>query len=105
MRRIYLDRATTTPARPELVQAMLPYFTEIFGNTSSMYSGRQEAKRAVEGARVKMTESIGARCDEFVSTGGGTEADNCALKGLIYDRKDNRNTGSAFSLPASFPGY
>ncbi|OGN96026.1 MAG: cysteine desulfurase NifS [Chloroflexi bacterium RBG_13_51_36] len=84
MRRIYLDHAATTPTHPEVVKAMVPYFTEAFGNPSSIYSCGQEAKGAVEEARTKVAELIGARSEEIVFTSGGTEADNLALKGVAY---------------------
>ena len=84
MRRIYLDHAATTPTHPEVVKAMLPYFTDTFGNPSSVYSCGQEAKAAVEEARIKTAELIGARSEEIVFTSGGTEADNFALKGVAY---------------------
>ena len=61
MERIYLDYAATTPAHPEVVKAMLPYFTDIFGNPSSIYACGQEAKGAVEEARSKVASLIGAR--------------------------------------------
>ena len=84
MRRIYLDHAATTPTRPEVVKAILPYFTEAFGNPSSIYSYGQEAKGAVEEGRAKLAEFIGARSEEIVFTAGGTEADNLAVKGVAY---------------------
>jgi cysteine desulfurase len=91
MRRIYLDHAATTPTRPEVVKAMLPYFTEAFGNPSSIHSYGQEAKGAVEEARAKVAEFIGARSEEIVFTSGGTEADNCALKGVAYASENKGN--------------
>jgi len=91
MRRIYLDHAATTPTRPEVVEAMLPFFTNAFGNPSSIYSYGQEVKGAVEEARTKVAELIGARSEEIIFTSGGTEADNYALKGGAYsnERKGN----------------
>ncbi len=82
MRRIYLDHAATTPTQPEVVKAMLPYFTDAFGNPSSIYSCGQEAKEAIEEARTMVAELIGARSEEIIFTSGGTEADNFALKGI-----------------------
>jgi len=82
MRRIYLDHAATTPTHPEVVKAMLPYFADSFGNPSSIYSYGQEARGAVEEARIKVAELIGARSEEIIFTSGGTEADNFALKGV-----------------------
>jgi cysteine desulfurase len=91
MRRIYLDHAATTPTHPEVVEAMLPYFTDVFGNPSSIYSCGQEARAAVEEARTKVAGLIGARSEEIIFTSGGTEADNYALKGVAYanERKGN----------------
>jgi len=84
MRRIYLDHAATTPARREVMEVMMPYFTDAFGNPSSIYSYGQEARGAVEEARASVAELIGARSEEIVFTSGGTEADNHALKGIAY---------------------
>ncbi len=84
MKRIYLDYAATTPTHPEVVKAMLPYFTDAFGNPSSIYSYGQEAKGAIEEARTKVAALIGARDEEIVFTSGGTEADNFALKGVAF---------------------
>ena len=67
MKRIYLDYAATTPTHPEVVQAMLPYFTEVFGNPSSIYSYGQEAKEAVEEARAKIAKFIGARDEDRIT--------------------------------------
>jgi len=91
MRRIYLDHAATTPTRPEVVKAMLPYFIDAFGNPSSIYSYGQEARGAVEEARTNVAELIGARSEEIIFTSGGTEADNYALKGVAHanERKGN----------------
>ncbi len=84
MKRIYLDHAATTPTRSEVMKAMLPYFTDAFGNPSSIYSYGQESRQAVEEARSSVAELIGARSEEIVFTSGGTEADNYALKGVAY---------------------
>jgi cysteine desulfurase len=91
MRRIYLDHAATTPTRPEAVKAMLPFFTDAFGNPSSIYSYGQEAKGAVEEARTKVAELIGTRSEEIIFTSGGTEADNFALKGVAYANEHKGN--------------
>jgi len=91
MRRIYLDHAATTPTHSEVVKAMLPYYTDGFGNPSSIYSYGQEAKGAVEEARTKVAELIGARSEEIVFTSGGTEADNFALKGVAYANEHKGN--------------
>jgi cysteine desulfurase len=91
MRRIYLDYAATTPTHPEVVKAMLPYFTEAFGNPSSVYTCGQEAKGAIEEARANVANFIGAKDEEIVFTSGGTEADNFALKGIAYANKSKGN--------------
>lgn len=91
MKRIYLDYAATTPTRPEVVEAMLPYFTEVFGNPSSIHFCGQEAKKAIEEARVKVAGLIGARDEEIVFTGSGTEADNFALQGVAYANESRGN--------------
>ena len=91
MARIYLDYAATTPTHPEVLKAMLPYFTEAFGNPSSIYSCGQEAKGAVEEARAKVAGLIGARDEEIVFTSGGTEADNFALKGVAFANEGKGN--------------
>ena len=91
MRRIYLDHAATTPTHPEVVKAMLPYFTDAFGNPSSIYSYGLEAKGAIEEARTKVAELIGARSEEIIFTSGGTEADNFALKGVAYASEHKGN--------------
>ncbi len=91
MRRIYLDYAATTPTHPEVVKAMLPYFTDVFGNPSTIYSYGQESKGAIEEARVKVADLIGARGEELVFTSGGTEADNFAIKGVAYANENKGN--------------
>jgi len=82
MKRIYLDYAATTPTHPDVIKAMLPYFNESFGNPSSIHSYGQEARDAVERARNKVASLIGAKSEEIIFTGSGTEADNLALQGV-----------------------
>ena len=91
MQRVYLDYTATTPTRPDVVKAMLPYFTDVFGNPSSIHSYGQEGKEAIEEARVKVAELIGAQDEEIVFTSGGTEADNFALKGVAYANEKKGN--------------
>jgi len=91
VKRIYLDYAATTPTHPEVMKAMLPYFSEAFGNPSSIYSYGQEAKGAIEEARTKITDLIGARDEEIVFTSSGTEADNFALKGVAFANESKGN--------------
>ena len=91
MKRIYLDYAATTPTHPEVLEAMQPYFTDAFGNPSSVYSYGQEAKAAIDAARTSIAGLIGARDEEVVFTGGGTEADNFAIKGVAYANRSRGN--------------
>jgi cysteine desulfurase len=91
VRRIYLDYAATTPTHPDVVKAMLPYFTEKFGNPSAIYACAQETKAAIEDARSKVAQLLGARDEEIVFTSGGTEANNFAIKGTAYANKRKGN--------------
>jgi len=91
MRKIYLDYAATTPTDPEVLKAMLPYFTDRFGNPSSIHSFGQEAKAAVEKARREIASFLGAKQDEIIFTSGGSESDNFAIKGVAYANKHKGN--------------
>ncbi len=91
MDRIYLDYAATTPTHPEVVKAMLPYFSDAFGNPSTLYSYGREARGAVEEARSKIARLINAQSEEIVFTSGGTEADNSAIKGAAYASEHKGN--------------
>lgn len=77
---IYLDNAATTKTAPEVVDAMLPYFSEYFGNPSSIYALGASSKKALNQARRTIAESLGAKAEEIYFTAGGSEADNWALK-------------------------
>ena len=87
-RLIYVDNAATTPTRPEVVRAMLPYFGEYFGNPSSIYEMAQQSRGAVDDARRVVARSLGCRASEVVFTSGGTESDNAALKGVAFALKN-----------------
>src|SRR5688572_305461 len=82
-RRIYLDNAATTPVDPTVLEAMLPYLTEKFGNASSIHYFGQETRAAVDKARQHVASLINARPSEIVFTSGGTEANNLAISGMI----------------------
>ncbi|MCA1638106.1 MAG: cysteine desulfurase, partial [Acidobacteria bacterium] len=82
-RRIYLDNSATTPVDREVLDAMIPFLTEKFGNASSIHFFGQEARAAVDKARHQVAEIINARPAEIVFTSGGTEANNLAIRGLI----------------------
>ena len=79
---IYLDHAATTPLRKEALEAMMPFFADLFGNPNSPYSFAQEARNAVDEAREKVAGVLGCRTREVVFTSGGTESDNAAIKGV-----------------------
>ena len=89
-RRVYMDHAATTPVDPEVVEAMTPYFTEIYGNASSLHSFGREAHNAMEEARSRVARLINASPEEIIFTAGGTESDNIAIKGAAYA---NRSKG------------
>lgn len=88
---IYLDNAATTKVRPEVVEAMLPYFTEYYGNPSSVYEFSAEPKRAIAHARETIANALGAQSNEIYFTNGGTESDNWALIATAeaYQNKGN----------------
>lgn len=88
MRRIYLDHAATTPVHPRVVEAMAAYWTETFGNPSSVYSYGREARKALDDARERVAAILGARPEEIIFTGGGSEADNLAVKGTAMKLKE-----------------
>ena len=88
---IYLDHSATTPVRPEVLEAMLPYFSLGFGNPSSIYTIGQEARKAVDDAREHAARILGARMSEIVFTSGGTESDNAALKGAAFALRHTGN--------------
>jgi cysteine desulfurase len=83
MRRVYFDNSATTPVLPEVFEAMRPYFSEHFGNASSIHHHGQETRAAVERARESAAALLGCRAAEVVFTGGGTEADNLAIFGIV----------------------
>ncbi len=91
MKQVYMDHSATTPVDPEVREAMLPYFTEKFGNPSSLYTLGREARRAIEDARQKVADLIGAKREEVIFTGSGTEADNLAIKGIAFKNRKKGN--------------
>src|SRR5438552_12221430 len=86
MKPIYLDYNATTPLDPAVVEAMLPYLKTHFGNPSSTHGYGKTTHDAVEKARGEVAALLGAQPDEIVFTGGGTEASNHALKGVVFAR-------------------
>ncbi len=99
---IYMDHSATTPVRPEVRDAMLPFLGEKFGNASSVHSAGREARQAVESARATVAAAVGAAPEEIVFTSGGTESDNFAIKGAARaaGRAGGRIVTSAIEHPA-----
>lgn len=100
MRRIYMDHSATTPVAPEVLEAMLPYFRERYGNASSLHEFGREARDAVEGAREKLASLIGASPEEIYFTSGGTESDNLALKGVALSGRGRHIITTSIEHPA-----
>jgi len=95
MKRVYFDHSATTPVREEVIEAMLPYFDEEFGNASSIHGFGQRAREAMETARDRIASCIGASPEEIVFTSGGTESNNLAIKGVAAARGRGRIITSA----------
>ncbi len=94
MNRIYLDHAATTAVDREVVQAMTPYFTERFGNASSLHTFGRDANQALARARAEVADALGAGTEEIIFTSGGTESDNLALRGVLRGRRGHIITSS-----------
>ncbi len=91
MRRIYMDNAATTRITQPVLEAMMPYLTDIYGNPSSVHSFGREARKALEAARAQVAAAIGAQPKEIFFTGCGTESDNWAVRGTAYALKNKGN--------------
>ena len=92
IRKVYMDNNATTRTRPEVVEAMLPYFGEIYGNASSIHQFGRAARTAVDSARQKVAALLGAASpEEIIFTSGGTEADNFAIKGVLAALRSKGN--------------
>ncbi len=100
---IYLDHAATTPLDPAVLEAMLPYFREAFGNPSSVHRFGQEAERAVEAARLTLAEVLGCQPEEVIFTGGGSESDNLALRGAALAARQARGANHLITSPVEHP--
>lgn len=100
--RVYLDNSASTKIAPEVLETMLPYFTEQFGNASSIHSFGQQAKGAMDEARRQVASLVGADFNEIIFLSGGTEADNLAIRGVAesYHSKGNHIITSEFEHPA-----
>lgn len=92
-RKIYLDYAATTPVDPGVLKAMFPYFTERFGNSVSLHGFGEEAKKALEKARLIMAKALNAKNkDEIIFTSSATESNNLAIKGIALPTKTKEST-------------
>jgi len=89
--KVYLDNGATTKTAPEVVEAMMLYFTEQYGNASSLHTFGREAKDALDTARATIAKKLNATPEEIIFTSGGTESDNLAIKGIAYAHKDKGN--------------
>ncbi|HBE06495.1 MAG TPA: cysteine desulfurase NifS, partial [Firmicutes bacterium] len=91
-KRIYMDHAATTPLHPEVLAAMMPYLTELYGNPSSIHSFGRETRQAIDTARDTIAENLGAvDASEIIFTGSGSESDNFAIKGTALALKEKGN--------------
>ena len=97
MQKVYLDNAATTKVRDEVVEAMLPYFTEYFGNPSSLHLFAREAGKGLDTARAQVAKALNAKPEEIIFTGGGSESDNMVLRGIpeAYKKKGKHVITSA----------
>lgn len=98
----YMDHSATSPVNPEVLEEMLPYFNQSFGNASTLYALGREARTAMENARKQVASLIGAQPEEIYFTSGGTESDNMAIKGVVSKLKNKGNhiITSAIEHPA-----
>ncbi len=87
-RTVYMDHAATTPVDPRVVEAMLPYFTEGYGNASSVYRLGQEARKAIDEARADVAQTLNCTPREIIFTGCGSESDNLAIRGIAFWNRD-----------------
>lgn len=90
-RRIYLDHAATTYVKPEVLNEMIPFFSDYFGNPSSIHQFGREVRKSTDHAREQVAKAIGALPEEIYFTGGGSEADNWAIKGVAYAKCNTGN--------------
>ncbi len=102
MKTVYFDNSATTRTDPAVVEAMLPYFSEQYGNASSIYSLGRESRKAVEHAREQVAGALGCMPQEIYFTSGGSESDNTAIRGIAWAKKDKGNhiITSAIEHPA-----
>ena len=100
MKKIYMDYGATTPVDKEVIEEMLPYFDEVYGNASSIHSFGVDAFNAIEKSREQVASLIGANADEIIFTSGGTESDNLGIKGIAFKNKQKRG-GKGYNIITS----
>ncbi|MBN9181467.1 MAG: aminotransferase class V-fold PLP-dependent enzyme, partial [Microbacterium sp.] len=96
---LYLDHAATTPVRPQVLEAMMPYLTRWFGNPSSHHTVGEAAAEALADARARVAQVLGMRAGDIVFTSGGTEADNLAVKGIAVAAMLQRGARHVVTTP------
>ena len=100
---IYLDNGASTKTDPKVVEEMLPYFTEHYGNPSSIYSFSEKPKEAIANARKIIASRINADPNEIIFTSGGSETDNLALRGTAYAAKKHKNKSHIITSKIEHP--
>jgi cysteine desulfurase len=103
MKSIYLDHAATTPVDPRVVEAMEPYFSEVFGNPSSLHWFGQQAEGALENAREILAAGLNGRASEILFTSCGSESDNLALRGMAFSSRQKRGASHLLISPVEHP--
>lgn len=98
-RTVYLDYSASTPTDPRVVEAMMPYFTEIYGNASSAHSFGRNAEDAIEKARRTIARYFNCKASEIVFTGGGSESDNLAIRGVAWSARSKRGANHLITTP------
>ncbi len=98
-RTVYLDYSASTPTDPRVVEAMIPYFTEFYGNPSSAHSFGRKAEDAIEMARRTIAKYLNCKPNEIVFTSGGSESDNLAIRGVAWSQKHKRNANHLITTP------
>ena len=102
---VYMDHSSTTPMRREAVEAMLPYFSETYGNPSSLYALADQSRNALDEAREGVARVLACRSSEVIFTSGGTESANAALKGVALARRgEGDHIITSVIVPGSRPG-
>ena len=99
MKNVYLDFSATTPIDPDVLESMMPYFSEDFGNPSSIHKHGQTAERAIEDSRETIARIMGCAPAEIIFTSGGTEANNLAIRGTAFEQKLTRNATKILTTP------